>query len=81
MLLQSEILELRGVVNRQNKDGNVFYLVNCEEGDGSPIQFYVRNADVFPDGLRKGDNIVITFKFSEYNKEIRLSVVRIEKEA
>lgn len=80
MILKSDVLELRCVVNRQSaKTGNIYYIVHCEQEDGSPIQFYVRNDNVFADGLHKGDKVVLSCSYVKYKDGERLSVVRIDK--
>lgn len=79
MLFKSEPLELRGIVNRQSSKGKLYYIAHCEEPDGSPIQFYVGNDNAFPDGLKKGDKVVLSCSYRRYKDNERLSVVRVDK--
>lgn len=53
MNVVTEKVELRGITNKTTKNGNVYYMLNVEDVDGSPWQFYCPNSEVFPTGLKK----------------------------
>ena len=76
MVLKTDVLDLRGLENCTSKKGNVYYNVYCETIQGKPVKFYCNDAKAFPEGLKKGDNVVITV---EYNSFKELSVVKVEK--
>lgn len=74
-------VELRGIENKVSEQGKVYYLLYCELDSGKPYKFYIENSSVFPEGLRKGDMVTVTFELSYYKGFERLSVVRVDKEA
>lgn len=74
MVLVTERLELRGVKNVNTKDNTVYYLLNCENiHNGEACQFYCRDINVIPQGLKKGDNIEIKV---DYNTKYKSLVVK-----
>lgn len=77
--LKSSPLELRGVSNKQSKSGKVYYIVNAECEDGTPVALYCSNADAFKGALKKGDSVVITFKLTFYKGNERLDVLSVDK--
>ena len=79
--LKSEVLELRGIANRTKKDGNVFYLLNVENGEGMPNQLYCPNVEALPTGLTKGDNVVVEFLLKKYDNSEYLVVDKVQKVA
>lgn len=70
MKLSTENLELRGIKNMTSGKGNVYYMVNCEDNEGSPLQFYCRDSKAFPEGLKKGDKVRITLDYSARYKTL-----------
>lgn len=79
LTLKSTTLELRGVANRQKKDGSVYYLLNVEDAEGTAEQLYCPNTDAIPQGLRKGDNVVVWFDVKKYQGNEYLVVCKVEK--
>ena len=77
--LSSCTLELRGLANRSTKDGKVYYLVNCEDDEGTAVAFYAPNADGFEQGLKKGDKVRVVFELKRFNNQERLVVVKVAK--
>lgn len=79
MKFVSHPVELRGIANKVTKSGNIYYNVNLEDADGTPVSLYAKNADGFALGLRKGDTVVATCEYSKYNQDERLICVGLEK--
>lgn len=79
LTLKSNPLELRGVANRTKKDGNVYYILNVENEEGTPHALYCPNPNALPQGLRKGDNVVVEFHVKKYNGAEYLVVNKVEK--
>lgn len=79
--LKSEKLELRGLANKSSKNGNIYYVLNCESYDGTPHAFYCPSSDCFPQGLKKADEIFVTFEVSYYKGTPKLVVSKVEKVA
>lgn len=77
--VKSEKLELRGIANRQSKNGKVYYIVNVESLDGTPYGFYCPDASAFQQGLKKGDMVCVTFDVKIYNGNEQLLVNKVEK--
>lgn len=77
--VKSEVMELRGVANKQSAQGKVYYIVNVETMDGTPHQFYCPDATALPQGLKKGDNVVLTFDVKYYKNQESLVVANVEK--
>lgn len=77
--LTSSSLELRGIENRKNKDGNVYYILYVETLEGKPYNFYVRDSNIFPDGLKKGDPVELVFDLFIYDGEHRLVLRELHK--
>lgn len=76
--VKSEVLELRGIKNQESKNGKVYYIVNCESADGTPMAFYCPDASAFAEGLKKGSMVTITFDVSRYQGNDRLIVKAVE---
>lgn len=76
--LKTDVLELRGIDNKQSAKGNVYYILYVENFCGKPYNFYVPDAKALPDGLRKGSQIIITFDLSYFKGNERLSVSKVE---
>ena len=72
-------LELRGIANKTSKNGNLYYILYCENEQGKPYNFYVPSADSLPEGLKKGDIIMITFDLTYYKNQERLTVSSVRK--
>jgi len=79
LTLKSTPLELRGIANRFKKDGNVFYLLNVENEEGTPHQLYCPNPDALPQGLKKGDLVEVVFHMKKYENNEYLVVHKVEK--
>lgn len=77
--LKTDTLELRGIENKASKNGNVYYILYVENLFGKSYNFYVPKADALPQGLKKGDSIIVTFDLSYYKGQERLSVSKVEK--
>lgn len=73
--LTARKMEVRGIANEQSKKGNVYYILRCESEEGEPFQFFARSADVFPQGLKKGDIVTLELAFNPRYKELVLSKV------
>ena len=79
MIVKSEPIELRGIANKETKKGNVYYIVNCELADGTPLSFYCPNSDAFPSGLKKGEIITIDFLYKKFNGNEQLLVKDVHR--
>lgn len=77
--VKSNSVELRGIANSTTKKGNLFYILNVETADGTPHQLYCPSADVLPQGLKKGEEIFVTFDVRYYNGKERLVVSGVER--
>lgn len=78
MKLKSYPLELRGIASKQTQKG-VYYLVNLELEDGTPVQLYAKDASGFPAGLKKGDKVLAICEFLRFGKDERIVCVGLEK--
>lgn len=81
ILVKTEVVELRGVANAQNKNGGVYYLINVEKEDGTPLQFFCKDASAFEGGLKKGDKVEVWCDQTEYKQQINQRVVKVHKVA
>lgn len=72
-------LELRGIANNTSKKGNVYYTLNVESADGTPYALYCPSAECLPQGLKKGEMILVTFDVSYYKGNERLIVSGVER--
>lgn len=79
IILQAKDLELRGVQNKQTKNGNVYYLINCEDVNGNAYSFYCKDIKAIPEGLKKGSSVDVYFEYRTYQGNESLTVVNIEK--
>lgn len=79
MKVKSATLELRGISNKVSSKGTVFYMVNVEEDDGTPLSFYCPKIEALPQGLKKGDLVNIVFDYTRFNQQERLMVSSVEK--
>lgn len=70
-------LELRGIANRAKKDGSVYYLVNVEDFEGTPYQFYCKDSSAFDDGLRRGSIVDVTFAYHKFGHNESLTVTHV----
>lgn len=73
--LTAKKMEVRGIANEQSKKGNVYYILRCESEQGEPFQFFARTADVFPQGLKKGDIVELNLDFNTRYKDLVLTKV------
>lgn len=78
MKVKTNSLELRGIANKQSSKG-VYYMVNLEEDDGTPVAFYARDASGFPAGLKKGDKVYALCEVVRFDRQERLVCVGLEK--
>ncbi len=77
LTLKTNKMELRGVQTQVSKKGNSYYIVYCEDVDScKPFQFFCKEFNALPQGLKKGDMVEITV---EYNSFKELSVVKVSK--
>lgn len=81
ILVKTETVELRGVANAHNKNGEVYYLINVEKEDGTPLQFFCKDASAFEGGLKKGDKVQVCLDQTEYKQQINQRVVKVHKVA
>lgn len=79
LVLKSEPMELRGISNVTSAKGNVYYNVNAERMDGTAYQFYCKDAQAFPQGLKKGDAVEVNFGLTYYKGQPKLEVVNLKK--
>lgn len=79
LTLTARNLELRGIANKQNKDGKTFYLINVEDDEGSPYQFYTGESSVFEQALKRGDKVAIDFEYRTFQRELSLKVLSVRK--
>ena len=77
--VKAEGLELRGVATKQSKNGNAYYLINCETEDGTAVQFYCPDYNSIQPGLHKGDMVNITCLVSSYKGNDKLNVTEVVK--
>lgn len=70
-------LELRGIANRTKKDGTVYYLVNVEDHEGTPYQFYAKDSSPFDDGLRRGSVVDVEFSYRKFGQNESLIVTHV----
>lgn len=77
MELFTDTLELRGLKNTASKKGTVYYILNCEDiKTADPFSFYCPDAKIFPEGLKKGDKVVLKLL---YNRFKNLVVTEVKK--
>lgn len=75
-----EKLELRGIANKTSKNFKNYYLINVEKEDGEAVQFYCDDPKAFPQGLKKGDNVVLTLELKQFGQKKDWVVVKVDKE-
>lgn len=79
LFLKTEKLELRGVLNQNSKtSGNPYYILNCETAEGTPLQFYGKDYSLLPDGMKKGDNVVLTLGVTNYKGKKDFVISKVE---
>lgn len=67
MLLESETLELRGVVRQiSKKSGNPYLVFYFEESSGNPVRFVCRDENVMNSDFKKGDYFTGVFDFNRF---------------
>lgn len=69
-------LELRGLKNQTSKKGNVYYMLFCETEEGEPCKFFCKDSRVFPEGLKKGDQITLDLHYNAFKE---LDVLKVNK--
>lgn len=77
--VKSNALELRGIATKTPTPVKVYYMLNVEGPDGTPYSLYCPNGNALPQGLKKGDNIFVTFEVRYYQGKERLVVVQVER--
>lgn len=74
----SDALELRGIKNATSKKGNVYYTLNCEYPvDGTPIAFYVSDAQKIPSGVKKGDKVKVVVNYNRFKELVVKDVIKV----
>lgn len=79
MVTISQPVELRGIINRQGKNNNVYYMIAVEDENAERFQFYCRTATALPQGLKKGDMVKIHFNHDMYGAKEQREVLMVEK--
>lgn len=79
LIVKSYPLELRGIAHKTKQNGGLYYVINTESADGTPHALYCPSAECLPQGLAKGDMIVVTFEVVRYQNNERLVVMEVEK--
>ena len=79
LIVKSNPLELRGIAHKETKQKKVYYVVNCEEEDGTSHAFYCPDANAFPQDLKKGEMVNVTFEVNYFNNQERLVVKSVSK--
>ena len=79
MLIVSATLELRGVANKVTKQGTPYYLVNLEDNEGNPYQFYCKEFSALEPGLNKGDMVNVDFLYKKFDKQETLVVHKLTR--
>lgn len=75
----SSPMELRGVVNKSSKSGKMYYVLNVESADGTPHALYCPNVDALPQGLKKGDSVLVSFSLTSFNGQERYYVTKVTR--
>ena len=74
----SDSLELRGIKNSTSKKGNVYYTLNCENTvDGTPIAFYVSDAKLIPQNIKKGDKVKVVVNYNRFKELVVKDVIKV----
>lgn len=76
--LKTDVLELRGLKNETSKKGNVYYVIFAESMEGEPFKFFCKDAKAFPEGLKKGDNVVVTVTYNNFKELVAVRVEKVE---
>lgn len=77
--VKSSALELRGVANRTSPNNKAYQILNVEDVEGNPYALYCPEISALPVGLKKGDNVYVTFDVKYYKGNERLIVRKVEK--
>ena len=79
LTLKTNKMELRGIQTRTSKKGNNYYIVYCEDAETcEPYNFFCKEFNALPQGLKKGDFVVLTVQYNNFKE---LSVTKVEKVA
>lgn len=78
LTLKTNKMELRGINSQVSKKTNQpYYLVYCEDVDSfEPYKFLCKDFNALPQGLKKGDEVVVTLSYNNYKD---LNVLKVEK--
>lgn len=78
LTLKTNKMELRGINSQVSKKTNQpYYLVYCEDlGSFEPYKFLCKDFNALPQGLKKGDSVVVTLSYNNYKD---LNVLKVEK--
>lgn len=68
-------MEVRGLANATSKKGNTYYILRCENEEGEHFEFFARDSGVFPQGLKKGDIVMLELAFNPRFKDLLLTNV------
>ena len=79
LIVTAKLVELRGVVNKFTKSGTPYFLVNVEDNEGNPYQFYCKDFNALEQGLKKGDLVDVDFEYKKYNNEESLVIHKLYK--
>ena len=78
LILKTKEIELRGITSQVSKKTNQpYYVIFCEDLDSvQPFQFICKDFNALPQGLKKGDIVVVTVGYNNYKD---LVVQKVEK--
>ena len=70
-------VEVRGLEKKTSKKGNVYFVLHCENEDGSAFSLFIAN-DIDVSSLKKGDHVDLCciYTSGKYPKFECLSVVQ-----
>ena len=72
-------VELRGVANKTSKTGKTYYVLNVETDEGQPFSLYCPDFNALPSGLVKGDKVLVSFTYSNFRNQEKLTVIQVSK--
>lgn len=78
LTVKTNKLELRGINSQvSQKTNKSYYLIYCEDLESfEPYKFLCRDFNALPQGLTKGDKVVLTLSYNTYKD---LNVMKVEK--
>lgn len=63
LMVKSNPLELRGIAHKTTKQNKVYYVVNCEEEDGTARSFYCPDSKAFSADLKKAIWFMLSLRY------------------